>query len=164
MKRKLFYIIMILVFVMSLTSAASAQQGGLSPVPGSITPGSTFSLELNKESKPATPAQPQSRAAQAAGQFRVVPLIVTFDSSVDAQQLAAATGGTVTHTFSKIFNGASLVVPSQNVAAVQSYPGVTKVVVSMSCDSRRRMLALASSVRRQPGRHSAGRRARARAC
>ncbi len=38
MKRKLFYIIMILVFVMSLTSAASAQQGGLSPVPGSHHP------------------------------------------------------------------------------------------------------------------------------
>ncbi len=129
MKHKLFNILMVLVLMLTLTSAGLAQESGLS-VAGAPQADSTYSVDVVKEaSSPAAPAAlaaPASRAIPAAD-FKLVSVIVTFDETVDAADLAAATGGTVVHTYKKIFNGASLVLPGSNVSDLASMKGVKAI-------------------------------------
>jgi subtilisin family serine protease len=60
-------------------------------------------------------------------EMEVLSIIVTFDESVDANALAAVSGGRVVHTYDKVFKGASLVLSGSKVDAVAAMPGVTGV-------------------------------------
>lgn len=54
-------------------------------------------------------------------------IIVTFDESVSAPQVAAPVQGHLVHTYSRVFNGASMIVAGDKVEAVARMPGVTGV-------------------------------------
>ncbi|MDD3827684.1 MAG: S8 family serine peptidase [Anaerolineae bacterium] len=54
-------------------------------------------------------------------------VIVTYDDSVDPNALERAADGQVVHRFSKIFNGASLVLPGAKVEELAALPGITGV-------------------------------------
>jgi subtilisin family serine protease len=122
MKHKLFNILMILVLMLGLTSAGLAQEGGLEVV-GSLEAESTYTADVEKEA----PALFAPQSAQATSEFSLVSVIVTFDRTIDASAIEAATGGEVVHTYKKIFNGASVVLPSDNVANLAQLDGVTGV-------------------------------------
>jgi subtilisin family serine protease len=63
----------------------------------------------------------------AAEELEAVSIIVTFDESFDASALEAASEGKIIHRYSKVFNGASVVLAGGKVDAVASLPGVTGV-------------------------------------
>ncbi|NLF13575.1 MAG: S8 family serine peptidase [Anaerolineaceae bacterium] len=54
-------------------------------------------------------------------------VIVTYDDTVDPNALERAADGQVVHRFSKIFNGASLVLPGAKVEELAALPGITGV-------------------------------------
>ncbi len=56
-----------------------------------------------------------------------VSVIVTFDESVSAEQVAGISGGQIIHRYDKILNGISMIVGEDKVPAVASMPGVTGV-------------------------------------
>jgi len=96
---------------------AADEADPLTPVTGSISP-------LSQESV----AKPEVGAAgRITDPLRPVSLIVTFDGGVSADQLAAATGGQVVHRYTKVFNGASLVVAQGQADVLAGLNGVTGV-------------------------------------
>jgi subtilisin family serine protease len=126
MKHKLFNILMVLVLTLTLTSAGLAQEGGLEVV-GAPQADSTYSSDVAKAAPNAAPTLRAPQTTLEATDFRLVSVIVTFDETIDASTIEAATGGTVTHTYKKIFNGASVVLPGASVADLAQLDGVTGI-------------------------------------
>lgn len=125
MKRKLFNIILILIFVLSFTTATMAGEGGFEPSPEPVPIQSVITIAGGEKAAPA----PDQAAVQSLSpsDLKVVSVIVTFDESVDPASLEAATGGQLIHRYKEVFNGASLVVPTDSVDQLAAMPGVSKV-------------------------------------
>lgn len=66
-------------------------------------------------------------AALPADRFRLVSIIVATDPAADPSQIAAGAGGQVVHRYTKVFSGASMVVPPGNVEQVANAQGVKAV-------------------------------------
>ncbi|MGA1863835.1 MAG: S8 family serine peptidase [bacterium] len=60
-------------------------------------------------------------------QFKKVSIIVTFDESLDESALESVSNGKIVHRYDKVFKGASLILPEDNVDAVSSLKGITGV-------------------------------------
>lgn len=120
MKHKLFNILMVIVLMLTLTSAGFAQEGGFD-LAGTPEADTTYTADVEKAA-PAAMMAPRS-----ATEFSLVSVIVTFDKTIDASAIEAASGGTVVHTYKKIFNGASVVLPGANVAELAQLDGVTGI-------------------------------------
>ncbi len=123
MKAKILNILFVFVLVLSFSTSGLAQSG-ITLGPDAVTPYSFYSADHLKTENAAPVTE---RRAAAASDFKLVSVIVTFDLSVEASDLEALTGGTVIHRFSKLFNGASLVLPESQVAALADLKGVTNV-------------------------------------
>lgn len=119
MKVKILNILLILVLSLAFSTAGFAQEGGFQPGPA-LTPESTYSSDVTKEISP-------SRAMVDPRNFEVVSVIVTFDGPIDASSLAASAGGKVTYRFTKVFNGAAIVLPGESVSQLASMKGVKAV-------------------------------------
>ncbi len=68
-------------------------------------------------------AKPQVTADRSASRvdptsLRPVSIIVTLDAAVSDAELEAVSGGEVVHRYTKVFDGASLVLPEGNIEAV----------------------------------------------
>lgn len=120
MKRRLVYLFFALVLTLTLSTSGFAQQGDLQPA-GGVTPESSYSLDVSK------PDAPGLRSAVDPSTLRAVSVIATFDGPINADAAAAAAGGEVIHRYTKVFNGASIVLPGSNVAQLAALPGVSKV-------------------------------------
>lgn len=150
--RKLLSILILLslALLLSINPSVLAQGPDFKVTP--LTPVSGFDVDTAKEGAPAGSPPPQGGAeaepepvplgqapstgvqAPEAGaqglkvdELRAVSIIVTFDQSVDVSALAAVSGGQVIHRYSKIFNGASLVLAGDKVDDVAALNGVTGV-------------------------------------
>ena len=135
-KRSVFGISLLIFVVLALvlTTASLGAQEGLEPAGGTLTEGETFYNYNENKDAPSVPVSSlqATDADQASGrvdvrQLSAVSVIVTFDESVDASQLAAVSGGQVVHSYSKVFNGASLVVAGDKVDALAGVGGVTGI-------------------------------------
>ena len=62
-----------------------------------------------------------------ADHFREVSIIVVTDPGTDANAIAAGADGQIVHRYTKVFNGVSMVLPSDNVDQVANAQGVQKV-------------------------------------
>jgi hypothetical protein len=122
MSRKIVNIVLVAIFALSIVTVGLAQDaGGFKPDTGGVSPDSAFTSEAIKEKSVST------LAARSPQDFRVVPVIVTFDGDVDALALADSTGAKVTYRFTKVFNGAAMVVAGDQVDALASMEGVSAV-------------------------------------
>ena len=90
MKRKLFNIILILIFTLSFTTATMAGEGDLEPSPEAVPVQSVITIATGEKGAPA----PDQAAVQSLdpSDLKVVSVIVTFDEGVDPAALEAATG------------------------------------------------------------------------
>jgi subtilisin family serine protease len=120
LSRKILTVLLILILSISLASAALAQDGSLRPQPGKLTVESVTSVYPDKDTRTA-------RQGNAQTSFERVSVIVMFDQSFDVKTLEAATGGQIIHRYKEVFNGASLVVPTDKVGSIASLPGVKAV-------------------------------------
>ncbi len=132
------FFVVVLTLVLSTTSLGLAQEG-IQPADGAVTQGETYHANTDDKGAPAPAApapafglqsaQVNQRAAEGVdvSELKAVSVIVTFDSSVDAKQLEAVSGGQVVHNFSKAFNGASLVLAGDKVDAIANMKGVSGV-------------------------------------
>ena len=93
----------------SLDSIYTVGDKGYGPVAGARTAGAPPSQSL------------------AVDELEAVSLIVTFDKSFDVRALEAEVGGKIIHRYSKIFNGASLILAGDKVEKVSSLKGITGV-------------------------------------
>ena len=125
MKRKLFNIIFILIFALSFSTATMAGEGGFEPAPEGVPVQSVINVAGGEKSAP----PPQGPAIQSLmpSDLKVVSVIVIFEESVDPADLESATGGQLIHRYKEVFNGASLVVPTDAVDQLAAMPGVSKV-------------------------------------
>ena len=135
-KRSVFglFLFVFAVLALVLSTASLGAQEGLQPVDGAITEGESYhNYTDNKDADTLPLAGLQSTDAdQPSGrvdvrQLSAVSVIVTFDESVDASQLEAATDGQVVHSFSKVFNGASIVLAGSKIDALAAVGGVTGI-------------------------------------
>ena len=122
-------ILMLVILLMSVSISSAQEGGGLTEAPDSVVAGAVMVGEGDKQN--ASPAIESNAAAAKANpeDLRPVSVIVTFEDSVsvDVAKLEAASGGQVVHNFTKLFNGVSMVVPTQNIDAVANANAVTGV-------------------------------------
>jgi len=120
--RKIVHLIMVAILAISFSSVSLAQDnGGFEPVPEAMSPESTYTVEAVKEGREAL------RGSIAPEAFEVVPVIVTFDGSVDAAAIAAETGAQVTYRYTKVFDGAAMMVAGDQLDRLASMEGVEAV-------------------------------------
>ncbi|KAA3664084.1 MAG: peptidase S8 [Chloroflexi bacterium] len=132
------FVVLVLALVLSTTSLGLAQEG-VQPDDGAVTQGDTYHVNTDDKGAPAPAAPVLAFGAQTAqanqrtsealdvSELEAVSIIVTFENSVDAKQLEALSGGKVVHSFSNVFNGASLVLAGDKVDTVANLRGVTGV-------------------------------------
>jgi subtilisin family serine protease len=102
-----------------------AGEGGFEPAPEAVPVQSVIDVAV--DGKGASPPSGPTLQSLQPSDFKVVSVIVTFDESVDPTVLESATGGQLIHRYEKIFNGASLVVPTDSVDLLAGIKGVNKV-------------------------------------
>lgn len=113
-------------FILILASSSRSRAQTIPIDADGLTPDSTFSADFSK------PIDGQQTGARAAFSFEdvvdleAVSIIVTFDDSVSASQIAASSQGQITHNY-KLFNGASLIVEGNKVDGLANMAGVTAV-------------------------------------
>jgi subtilisin family serine protease len=105
------------------TTAAGEQaeeQGGegFQPVDEGMTQLSTEQAEKDEVS-----------VAAAGDSFSLVSLIVTFDDSVDVEQIQTTPEAQIIHRYKAVFNGVSLLTGERNINAIAGMKGVTGVYV-----------------------------------
>ena len=116
--------ILLLLAALAMAIPVSSQGPGDLSVATSPTIGPSVDPAAGKEAPRL--ALPES-AAFAPSDLTPVSVIVTYDDSVDPNALERAADGQVVHRFSKIFNGASLVLPGAKVEELAALPGITGV-------------------------------------
>jgi subtilisin family serine protease len=121
MTRKIFNIILVAVLALSFASASLAQDGGFQPAPQTLAPDSAFTAEAIKEGRA------PMVAAISPDSFQVVPVIVTFDDRADAEAIAAEAGAEITYRYTKVFDGAAMLVAGDQVDKLASLDGVKAV-------------------------------------
>lgn len=127
-KRTSLLSLLLVVLLLSVTVTLAQEGGGLTAVPDAVTPDSAYTVDTEDKSAPASEsAMPTAQRAVAADDLRVASIIVTFDESVNAEEVAAVSGGEVIYRFSKVFNGASLVVAGDQVDNIAAMTGVTGI-------------------------------------
>ena len=135
-KRSVFglFLFVFAVLALVLSTASLGAQEDFGPADGAITEGETFANYNDNKDAPSVPVSSlqATDASQPSGRVDVrnlsaVSVIVTFDESVDASQLEAVSGGQVVHSYSKVFNGASLVLAGDKVDALAAVGGVTGI-------------------------------------
>ena len=96
-----------------------------SPTPtGPLAPGEAPVADSTESGvKPSVAASAQGSPEQ----FRVASVIVVLDEGADPSAAVAAGGGQVVHRYTKVFNGVSMVLPSDNVVDVAGAQGVKAV-------------------------------------
>ncbi len=119
--------LIILAFTLTTTShqPAQAQAQPILLTTSPLEPDSNYNNFPEKENSPSSqwPSFNQSIAQE----IEVVSIIVTFDDTVDTASLEAISGGRVIHEYSKLFRGASLVLPVEKVTNIAALPGITGI-------------------------------------
>lgn len=124
-KAALAVFLFLLVFVLSVGIGAAQEDSGLKASPlGTRVVGEVSTL-IEKDTV-ASPSQFSTMQSIDADELNVVSIIVTYDKSVDASDLAAAADGQVVYEY-EIINGASMVVDGADVDIVAKSDGVTGV-------------------------------------
>ncbi len=121
MSRKFLQILFVVILALSFATGSLAQEVGFQPVGDALSPDSTFSSEVIKEDK-----APMA-AARSAASFDVVSVIVTFEGSVDAAAVADAAGAQVTYRYTKVFNGAAMIIAGDQVEKLATMEGVKNI-------------------------------------
>jgi hypothetical protein len=122
-------LIVVLVLIVPVSAQGPDDLNPASPprVDGSINPAAEKSL-----------AAPE-RKAMAPSELEIVSIIVTFDRPVDVQSLEAVSGGKVIYQYSRIFDGASMILAGDKVDSVAALRGVKQIyldeVVDLDTDS-----------------------------
>jgi len=117
--------ILLLLAALAMVVPVSSQGPDDLSVTGAPTLGSSVEPAAGKEA--AERAALPETAGFTPSELEPVSIIVTFDDSVDAKTLQSVSGGQVVHSYSKIFNGASLVLPGGKVDDVAAVPGITGI-------------------------------------
>jgi subtilisin family serine protease len=112
--------ILLLIMVLALVVPAAAQDLGHELQVTPVSPDAVISGDVDK-------GAPQTREAAAAADLELVSIIVTFEDGVEPANLESAGGGQVIYRYQKVFNGASMILPGDNVGAVASMNGVKQV-------------------------------------
>ena len=112
--------ILLLIMVLALVVPAAAQDPGQKFQATPVSPDSVISGDVDK-------VAPQTREATAAADLELVSIIVTFEDGVEPANLEAVGAGQVIYRYQKVFNGASMILPGDNLDAVASIPGVARV-------------------------------------
>lgn len=116
---------LVVLLTLLATSVAFAGRGDggftATPLQGD---GETVSVDAQK---PQVAAEQRSGDRVDPNSLRPVSIIVTLDENVSDAQLESVSGGEVIYRYSKVFNGASLVLPEANIEAVSRLEGVSKV-------------------------------------
>ena len=142
-RRKQAVFSLLAVLAMLLTTVAPALAQDLPPLPdgssrvfvplvssgaqqaaGALTESGAPVLESTESVDKAALVAP---ATLPADHFREISIIVVTDPGTDANAIAAGADGQIVHRYTKIFNGVSMVLPSDNVDQVANAQGVQKV-------------------------------------
>lgn len=114
MKRFFLNIILILVLVLSFTTATFAQDVGPGD-PDSAPPEAAYQ------------GDPEKNVVLDPTDLEVVSIIVTFEKGTNEGLLETVSGGQIVNRFSKVFNGVSMVLDGEKVEDISGLPGVTGV-------------------------------------
>ncbi|MBK8048575.1 MAG: S8 family serine peptidase [Anaerolineales bacterium] len=107
-------------FIPFASQGNGADQGASEPitsVPDTISAISTERVEKDAVAGTATPQD----------QFRLVSLIVVLDSSIDAGSVQGIPNAEIVHRYKHVFNGVSVLTPSENVESISQLSGVSAV-------------------------------------
>jgi len=116
---------LMLVLLLSVTSL-QAQDKDLQPAPDGITPVSTFTVSTDDKGVESMAPQSNARVVDP-NELEQVSIIVIMDESADVAALEKVSGGEVVHTYTKVFNGVSMIVTGDSVEAVAGVDGVTGI-------------------------------------
>ncbi len=111
---------LILALILSVQLTAFAQEGGLTVAPENAALAQTSVFVGSEDKSIATGANRLD-----VSNLEQVSVIVTFDDSLNTGQLSAL--GQVVHRYSRVFQGASLIVEGSKVEALAGLTGVTGV-------------------------------------
>jgi subtilisin family serine protease len=130
MKRRVLSFLTLLVILVGIlgVSPVAGQDPVLTEAAEESSVISTFKIDAVKDAGRPERAPPDDMAgAPGAEALKPVSIIVTFDESVDAEALAAASGGQIVHTYKHVFNGASLILSEDKVGSIAALEGVTGI-------------------------------------
>jgi subtilisin family serine protease len=141
----------------SQTVTEIAQTPQPQPEPGPLTVGEALAPESSESAvKPEVAASAQGTPDQ----FRVASVIVVLEDGADPSAAVAAGGGQVVHRYTKVFNGVSMVLPSDNVGDVASAQGVKAVyldeLVQLDTDASPAFIGAPAAWAQLGGQESAG--------
>jgi hypothetical protein len=127
MRTKTVSLIVLLITLVGLVAVApAASQEPDQPFTATpLTPTTNVTRSVEKDDAPAADAT--AMRGLVAEDLEVVPIIVTFDESVDVSDLEAISGAQVVYRYKEVFNGASLILAGDKVDAIASLSGVTGV-------------------------------------
>jgi subtilisin family serine protease len=112
--------ILVLIMVLAMVVPVAAQDPGQKFEVTPVSPDVGISGDVGK-------AAPRTREAAVAADLELVSIIVTFEDGVQPADLEATGGGQVIYRYKEVFNGASMILPGDNVGAVASMEGVKRV-------------------------------------
>jgi subtilisin family serine protease len=124
---RIFTILLLWSLVLSLSLGVTQSQGGIKEADIPVVLESKYIDSGQKDPQAGIPSGAQLAGQTGISGLKPVSIIVTFDKSVSAGDLARVSGGRVIHRYKKIFNGASLIVSEDKLGAVDSLKGVTRI-------------------------------------
>jgi subtilisin family serine protease len=126
--RKQLSIALVVIATLAMALPVASQGPGDPDVVGPLSVESTL-LGAAKEGLQSASALPSAtqKEGNAATDLKIVSIIVTFEDWVEPADLEAVGKGQVIYRYKKVFNGASMVLPDDNVGAVASMRGVKRV-------------------------------------
>ena len=112
--------ILLLLAALAMVVPVGAQDPGQKFEATPVSPDAVISGDVDK-------AGPLAREAAAAADLELISIIVTFEDGVEPSNLEAAGAGRVIYHYKEVFDGASMVLPDENVGAVAALEGVKQV-------------------------------------
>lgn len=120
----LFFSALILLIILASSSRSRAQDISINA--NSLEPQSTHTADSSKPLEAGRPQLSLPNSFEEVTPLQPVSIIITYDGSLQMDQLLLTSQGQVTHQYST-FNGAALVVTGNKIDAVANMPGITAV-------------------------------------
>lgn len=124
--RNLLFLLVTSIMLLLVGPVAGQEGTPLAPTGDAITEESTFQGDVDKTIAGLLSANGEGRRFDPS-QLTAMSVIVTFDPTISAQDVANVSGGQIVHEFKYVFNGASLVIAQQNLDNIASLSGVTGI-------------------------------------
>lgn len=121
-------VLVMLVTIFSTASLSIAQDQGLSVVPDAIQVAHSFpATDHNIEKESLESGLRSTSSAVIVEDVSPVSVFVVFEDDINVRQLETVSDGEVVHRFTKVFNGVSLVLPSDKLDEVDAMQGVQAI-------------------------------------